>query len=228
MLTEILTKIKELNKSIKEIRKQLPAVDQLYNLPYSDMYEYYHFMEPKKAEKFIEGWVATLCNGKKIESKEVPDQFKKNDNGDIWIGDNLQLGVNNIELKCIFKEGGHIGGGQFRFYENVPYYMFFKAWNSTTYEIFLLTKQQLVDEIINRALSTGKNSITSSQGSGIISKLNESEKIDRLKKNLTNEYQDKLGWEFNSKTEPEFYESFQNKYKVNPDQIKNIINNRNL
>jgi hypothetical protein len=90
--------------------------------------------------------------------------------------------------------------------------------------MFLLTKLQLISEIVNRAESSGKSAFVSSQGSGVISKLNNAEKIDRLHKNLTGEYQDKLGWGFNPKTEKEFYESFKSKYLVKPEQVKGIVN----
>jgi len=220
----LLERIKAANKEVLQIRKELEKIQNYYSVPYTEMYEYYHIMRPKQAEKFIEGWVATLCGGAKIESSDVPDEYKQNDNGDIWAGDKLVIGKNNIELKSSFKEDGNIGGGQFRFYENVPYYMLFKAWSNNHYEIFLLSKDQLVTEIVERAQKYNKNTITSSQGSGVISKLNESQKIDRLYKNLSGEFQDKLGWGFNPKTEPEYYDQFKSKYLINPIHVKEKIN----
>jgi hypothetical protein len=82
----------------------------------------------------------------------------------------------------------------------------------------------LIDEITNRAITSGKSAFVSSQGSGVISKLTNNQKIERLLKNLTGEYQDKLGWSFNPTTEKEFYESFKNKYLVTPDKVKGIVN----
>lgn len=220
----LLDRIKAANKEVATIRKELEKIQNYYAVPYTEMYEYYHIMRPKQAEKFIEGWVATLCGGGKIESADVPEQYKQNDNGDIWVGDTLTIGKNNIELKSSFKGDSGIGGGQFRFYENVPYYMLFKAYDNNKYELFLLTKQQLVQEIETRALKYGKNSITSSQGSGVISKLDETQKIERLHKNVAGEFQDKLGWSFNPKTEPEYYQEFKNKYLIDPKDVKNKIN----
>lgn len=220
----LLDRIKAANKEVATIRKELEKIQNYYSVPYTEMYEYYHIMRPKQAEKFIEGWVATLCGGGKIESADVPEQYKQNDNGDIWVGDTLTIGKNNIELKSSFKGDSGIGGGQFRFYENVPYYMLFKAYDNNKYELFLLTKQQLVQEIETRALKYGKNSITSSQGSGVISKLDETQKIERLHKNVAGEFQDKLGWSFNPKTEPEYYQEFKNKYLIDPKDVKNKIN----
>ena len=204
-------------------RKKLEKIQNYYNVPQNEMYRYYHIMKPKQAEKFIEGWIATQIGGRKIESNLVPDEYKQNDNGDIWVGDEFEIGKNNIELKSSFNGTTGIGGGQFRFYENVPYYMIYKAWDIDHHEMFLLTKDQLINEIITRANNSGKSAFVSSQGSGVISKLNNDQKIERLHKNLTGEYQDKLGWGFNPTTEKKFYEAFKNKYLVSPKEIKGII-----
>jgi hypothetical protein len=182
-------------------------------------------MRPKQAEKFIEGWVANRIGGKKLEKNLVPDEYKQNDNGDLWVGDTFEFGKNNIELKCSFSTESDIRCKQFRFYENVPWYLIYRAWNIDHHEMFLLTKEQLVNEIINRARVSGKSALGSSQGSGIISKFNNDQKIDRLQRNLTKEYQDKLSWGFNPKTEKEYYEYFKDTYLVNPDQVKYLINN---
>jgi len=220
----LLEEIDIAQKALDACRKKLEKIQNYYTVPQNEMYRYYHIMKPKQAEKFIEGWVATRIGGKKIEADLVPEQYKQNDNGDIWVGDKFEIGKNNIELKSSFNADSGIGGGQFRFYENVPFYMIYKAWNIDHHEMFLLTKQQLVDEIINRARTSNKSAFVSSQGSGVISKLTNEEKISRLLKNLTGEYQDKLGWNFNPSTEKEFYEDFKRKYLVNPGQVKEIVN----
>ena len=205
-------------------RRKLEKIQNYYSAPQHEMYRYYHIMKPKQAEKFIEGWVATQIGGKKIESNLVSDEYKQNDNGDIWVGDKFEIGKNNIELKSSFNGDTGIGGGQFRFYENVPYYMLYKAWNIDHHEMFLLSKAQLINEIITRAEQSGRSAFVSSQGSGVISKLDNNQKIDRLRKNLTGEFQDKLGWSFNPNTEIEFYESFKNKYLVSRDKVNGIVN----
>lgn len=219
----LLDRIKAANKEVEACRKELEKIQKYYSVPYNEMYQYYNIMKPKQAEKFIEGWVATLIGGKKIEADLVPDEYKQNDNGDIWTGNKFEIGKNNIELKSSFK-GDIIGGGQFRFYENVPYYMLFKAWNDSNFEMFLLTKDQLIDEIITRSVTTGKSAYVSSQGSGVISKLTEDQKIQRLKDNLDGKFADKIGWGFKPKTEPELYAKFKNKYLVNPADVKGMIN----
>lgn len=222
----LIDEVKEINIRMSAIRAKIDKVrlSEYYNVPYEDMHPLYHAMKPKKAEKFIEGWVATLIGGKKIEKELVPEEYKQNDNGDIWVGNNFELGKNNIELKSIFNTNNHIGGGQFRFYERVPYYMFFRSWDETHYEMFLLSKEQLVQEIVNRTDSSGKKAFGSSQGSGVICKMTNEERIIRLHENLEGKQQDKIGWGFNAKTEPEFYSAFKERYQVNPKDVNRIIN----
>jgi len=221
---KLLDRIKAANLENRAIRAELKQLHTYYTVPYEDMYEYYKILPTEQAEKFIEGWVATLVGGKKIESKEVPETFKKNDNGDIWCGDQLTIGKNNIELKVSFRDDTNIGGKQFRFYENVPYYMIFIGWSNTKYEMFLLTKQQLVDEIIHRAKTTTRSAFISSQGSGVISKMTQEQKIQRLLENVQGLQADKLTWEFNPRTEQKLYEKFQQKYLVDPSTVKAIVN----
>ena len=220
----LLEEIDIAQKALDACRKKLEKIQNYYSVPQNEMYRYYHIMKPKQAEKYIEGWVATRIGGKKIESDIVPEEFKQNDNGDIWVGDKFEIGKNNIELKSSFNADSGIGGGQFRFYENVPYYMIYKAWDINHHEMFLLTKQQLITEIIERASNSGRSAFVSSQGSGVISKLTNDQKIERLLKNLTGEYQDKLGWSFNPTTEKGYYEALKNKYLVGPEKIKEIVN----
>ena len=221
-MTTLLDRIRKVNKEVDAIRKELSSIDTYYSVPYEEMYEYYHLMKPKQAEKFIEGWVANLIGGHKLISTLVPEQYRQNDNGDLWIGNELTIGKNNIELKSSFT-GSTIGGGQFRFYENVPYYLLFKSINSKQYEIFLLTKSQLVNEIVERAESSGKSAMGSSQGSGVFSKMDNAQKIQRLHENVEGLRDDKIGWGFNPGTEKEFYENFKTKYKVMPEDVRKII-----
>jgi hypothetical protein len=221
---KLLDRIKAANKETETIRKELNKISEYYDVPYNEMYQYYSIMKPKQAEKFIEGWVAQLIGGGKINSRDVPDEYRQNDNGDIWAGSTLKIGNNNIELKSSFK-GTTIGGGQFRFYENVPYYMLFKAWDENNFDMFLLTKAQLIEEIKDLAKRPGKKSAyTSSQGSGVISKLSKDEQIIRLHENLAGDKADKIGWGFNAKTEKDLYAKFVTKYKVDPKKVKEIIN----
>ena len=220
----LLERIRAVNSEVRALRKELDKPSSYYGIPYAQMMEYHAIISAAKASKFIEGWLAHLIGGKKIETALVEEQFKQNDVGDIWTGDSLKIGTNNIEVKCIMRpDSGTIGGEQFRFYDPVPWYMLFKGWDHERYDMFLLTKEQLVEEIILRAQS-GKSAFRSSQGSGVINKLTPEQKIQRIHDNVAGRYADKLGWTFNADTEPDIYNRFVEKYRVEPNQVKALIN----
>jgi hypothetical protein len=206
--------------ALNNIRTEIGATSQYIDLPYEDMLVVYGLMKAKQAEKFIEDWVANLIGGKKVDKREAEANYAKCDLGDIQLcKQKLQVGLNNIELKVNMAMNDTIGGGQLRFFEPIAGYMFFKAINDIKYEIFLLTKEQLVSEIKERALASGRSAFCSSQGSNDIKGSNE-ERLARLDENVRGEKMDKIGWTFNSKTEKEYYESFKNKYLVTPEEIK--------
>lgn len=205
---------------LNEIRRKIGAASQYIDLPYEDMIVVYGLMKAKQAEKFIEDWVANLIGGKKVNKSEASPEYAKCDLGDIQLGKGkLLVGSNNIELKVNMAMNNTIGGGQLRFFEPVAGYMFFKAINDKKYEMFLLTKEQLVSEIKERALVSGRSAFCSSQGSNDIKGSNE-ERLIRLDENVAGNKMDKIGWTFNPKTEKEYYESFKHKYLVSPEELK--------
>lgn len=215
-------KAREARLAYKKAQAEIGDSKQYIGLPYDEMYEVYGLMKPKQAEKFIEDWVANLIGGKKINKSEASSEFSKCDLGDIQLSKGpLKVGINNIELKCIFQEGSDkIGGGQLRFFEPIAGYMFFKSIDEKNYEMFLLTKDQLIQEIKERAIKSGRSAFCSSQGSNDIKGSTE-ERLARLDENVAGLRTDKIGWDFNMKTEKEYYESFKAKYLVTPDTLKN-------
>jgi hypothetical protein len=181
-------------------------------------------MSKQQSDKFMEGWVAHQVGGQKIDGRTVPAEYKNKDLGDIQIGDTLIPNKNNIELKYSFDPKNSIGGGQLRLYEPVKWYIFFKGWHANKYEMFLLSKDQLVKEIEERANTSGLSAFVSSQRSGIFEGMDNAQKIKLLKDDmLTNKRQDPIGWGFNTKTESGYYDDFKKKYQVTPDQVKKIV-----
>ena len=230
----LLDRIKANRKETEEIRGLLESIDSYYDTPYEEMYEYYHAMKQKSAEKFIEGWVAFQTGTKKKDSLSYD---KKNDDegldlGDLVSGDKLVPGKNNIELKVSFSSGDAIGGGQLRFYEDLAGYLFMKAWDEKMVEYFFLTKDELIKEIRNRAVTPFKKdkygndkfytALGSSQGSGKIKGDNQA-RLQILQENLDKKRQDQIGWNFNATTEPELYKEWQTKYLKSTEELKKIF-----
>jgi len=73
------------------------------------------------------------------------------DYGDLFFG-NKVLGRDNVELKCSEKDDRHrIGGGQCRFFENIPFYLFLQdqQGGNDFFGLWLLTKEQIHEEIFD-------------------------------------------------------------------------------
>ena len=220
-MTTIFDELREHNARGRVLAKKLEDPENYYDIPYHEMYALYEFWPNMRANKFIEGWIARLLGGHKMKSKLLPVAYQKRDCGDIYIGEAVDLGRNNIEVKSSFRDDAHnIGGKQFRFYENVPYYLIFKGWSADRYEMFLLTKTELVNEIKTRAETTDRSAFIASQGSNYVSAMTPEEKIQCLLENAEGKRQDSLTWEFSAKTETELYKKFQTKYLVTPEQVK--------
>ena len=220
-MTAIFDELREHNARGRVLAKKLAEPKHYYDIPYEDMYALYEFWPNMRANKFIEGWIARLVGGHKMKSRLLPAAYQKRDCGDIYIGDSVDLGRNNVEVKSSFRDDAHNRGGkQFRFYENVPYYLIFKGWSADRYEMFLLTKAELVNEIKTRAETTDRSAFISSQGSNYVSAMTREEKIVCLLENAQGKRQDSLTWEFSAKTEMELYKRFQDRYLVTPAQVK--------
>lgn len=205
---------------LQAVRKRIGSSSEYYQLAYPDMWVIYNTLSGKQAEKYIEGWVAHLLQGAKLQSQDIAEELRGHDYGDIWVGPAKTLGSNNAELKVILRDGGSIGGKQFRFYENVPYYIFFKAWSPERYELFVLSKQELVDEIKYRGRKYRKlRAYGASQGTGWMTRTTPLEcKLARLDQNLSKANRDLITWEFNALTETDYYARFQKLYSLTPAQ----------
>jgi hypothetical protein len=221
----ILDELREHNARGRELAKKLEKPEYYFDLSYKDMYSLYEFWPNMRSNKFIEGWIARLVGGHKMQVELLPEAYKKRDCGDIYIGETVSVGVNNIEVKSSFRDDAHnIGGKQFRFYENVPYYLIFKGWSADRYEMFLLTKAELVNEIKTRAETTDRTAFISSQKSNYISKMTQEQKVICLLENAAGKLNDQITWEFNAKTETELYKRFQDLYLVTAEQVKQKFN----
>ena len=219
-------KIKQYLVLQSELRSELGKSNQYYNLPFAEMSAVARLMSNQQRGRFIEGWMAHQIGGKKLDSRQVPIEMKGNrDYGDLQVDEELVIGKNNIELKASFnlsKTG--VGGQQLRMWEPVAYYMFFKTKSDTEYDLFLLSKDELIFEMKNKVKVTGRSAFTSSHGTGKFEGLTNEDKLSILDENIKNTRQDLIGWGFNTKTETEYYKYFKSKYSVKPEEVKAKIN----
>ena len=163
-------------------------------------------IESKISSRFWERWIAFQI-GARCKNK---DKDTGEDGGDLVLPGERSL-IDCIELKTCEKTQ-HVGGGQFRFWEKTPWYLFFTIFRgpdarSDYFELFLLTKQELINEVVIHG-----NKVGSSQGSGKFNSSRE-QMLQILNENLIGLRQDLLSFGFNPKSETNL------KYKKN-DEVK--------
>lgn len=206
--------MKTVREALFLLRSKLPdSLKEWADIPYGDMmYNFYHIMKPKEAEKWLESWVATQLGGRKMDDEDKK-AFPKytGDFGDLMIGDRLNLGVNNFELKASMneKEGKAIGGGQLRYYDKVAGYVFFQGKGPNKFELYYISKEQIVDMEKKRIEKGG--SLTCSQGTGKWSKDASKEQLmEILQQNVSGDRKDQLGFKFDKAVAQNYqYQTFE-------------------
>jgi hypothetical protein len=197
----------DLQKEMKTVREALFSLRSKFpkdlkewaDIPYDEkMYNFYHTMKPKQAEKWLESWVATQLGGRKMNQQDK-DAFPKytGDFGDFMIGNRLDLGKNNFELKASMdeKKDKAIGGGQLRYYDNVAGYVFFQGKGPNKFELYYISKEQIV-EMEKKRIENG-GGLTCSQGTGKWPKDASKEQLmEILQQNVSGNRKDQLGFNF--------------------------------
>jgi hypothetical protein len=142
------------------------------------------------------------------KSKDPNDE---QDYGDLFAPP-FVLGEDNIELKTNEKFGRpHIVGQQFRFYENIPYYMMFKIHEERDEaRCFMFSKQDIYREIFEYKSSYP----WSSQGSGKTTGLNETQRLRLIEDSFEGKNQILWGFGINPKSKQEVYQRWCETYLV--------------
>lgn len=208
--------MKTVREALFSLRSKFPKkVKEWANIPYGDMmYNFYHTMEQKKAEKWVEEFVAHNLGGRKIlkeEKEKSREAGYTGDFGDILIGDRLDLGVNNFELKSSMDEteGKGIGGGQLRYYDNVAGYVFFQGKGPNKFELYYISKEEIIEMEKKRIENTG--GLTCSQGTGIWSKdASKEQLVEILQQNVSGVSKNQLGFKFDKAVAQDYqYQTFE-------------------
>lgn len=207
--------MKKIRESLFSLRSKFPKnLKEWADMPYGEtMYDFYHTMKQKEAEKWMEDFVAHNLGGRKILKQEKKKSRKAGytgDFGDILIGDELSLGKNNYELKASMdeKKSKDIGGGQMRYYDNVVGYIFFQGRGPNKYELYYITKDDLLLYIKEKVKNGGK--LTSSQGTGKWDGYTKDQLLEVINKNVRGESKDQIGFKFDKITAQNYqYQTFE-------------------
>ena len=159
--------------------------------------------------RYWERRISNLLEWKTQPKSDDPDD--QQDYGDLFAPP-FQLGQDNIELKTNEKLGRpHIVGQQFRFYENIPFYMMFKLdEQQDTSRTFLFSKDDIYREIFVEHSSLP----WSSQGSGNTTGLDNTQRLRLIEDSFEGKNKNLWGFGINPKSKPDVYERWQDTYEV--------------
>lgn len=112
------------------------------------------------------------------------------DYGDLFFGKKI-LGRDNTELKSAEKDGRDvIGGGQMRFFENIPFYLFLQdqQGGNDYFNLYLLSKKQIHEEIfIHRVCRCSPSQVsgqTKKMYEGQLKKMADNEVLQRVQESF--------------------------------------------
>ena len=148
--------------------------------------------------------------------------YDNQDYGDLMIKDGI-IGIDNVELKATEKLGNYkISGGQLRFYEDIPWYMFLVLDDNFKAHIYMMHKHDIYYEMFTERKGIG----SVSQGSGKTThkngdRYNQDEKLKLI--NETFEKKNDILWGFgiNGKTDITTKSRWDKMYKVTLEELKN-------
>lgn len=171
----------------------------------------------KITSRFWERRVANELGWKTDPKSETDHQ----DYGDIMIPDGI-IGIDNVELKTTEVYGNYkISGGQCRFYEDIPWYMFLVLDDDFVAHIYVMHKDDIYHEMFVERKGIG----SVSQGSGKTThkdgtRFTQDEKLHLI--NETFEKKNDILWGFgiNGKTDVETKNRWDKKYKVSIEELK--------
>jgi hypothetical protein len=150
-----------------------------------------------------------------------PKSTDGRDYGDL-MPTNGVIGIDNIELKTTEVYGNYnIGGGQLRFYENIPWYMFSVLDDNFQAHTYVMHK----DDIYNEIFIYGKGIGSVSQGSGKTrhsdgTKFSKQEKLDLMNETFKGNNDILWGFGINGKRDTKTKKSWDKKYKVSIEDLQ--------
>lgn len=138
------------------------------------------------------------------------------DYGDIMVKNGV-IGVDNVELKSTEKMGNYkISGGQCRFYEDIPWYLFLVLDDNFVAHLYMMHKDEIYHEMFNER--TGIGSV--SQGSGKTThrstgvRFTQDEKLSLINKTFEKKNDILWGFGINGKTDKTTKTRWDQQYKV--------------
>ena len=165
-------------------------------------------------------WERRLANELGWETDPTSD-YDNQDYGDLMIKNGV-IGVDNVELKSTEKLGNYkISGGQLRFYEDIPWYLFLVLDDEFTANLYMMHKDDIYHELfIERkgigSVSQGSGKTTHADGS----RFTQDQKLELIQETFQRKNDILWGFGINGKTDLETKHRWDKMYKVGLDDLR--------
>lgn len=216
----------ELGKLIKQFRKDNVELD--YSLPYTEWYYLRLCISHQKATRGDEYWFAKQVGGT-IEGSgaQFYEPFnRKVDLGDGFIGDTIQPGVNNYDLKVTFQDRpviNQIGFQQYRPADPVAFYAAFMGTNDSNYTLLIVPSDVALKMKIDKIERTGN--LGSAHGTGLYDDMTVDQKIAVLTEAKSTGKSSVLSFAVNKNSDKDDFEMLMDNYSMRLEDVADFIKN---
>ena len=218
----------ELGKEIKQFRKANQNLD--YSLSYQQWYYLRLCISHQKATRGDEQWFAQRVGGRTEGSgKQFWEPMNRTvDLGDGYIGDAIQPGVNNYDLKVTFQDRPtirQIGFQQYRPADPVAFYAAFMGTSDQDYTLIIVPADVALKMKIDKIKRTGN--LGSAHGTGLYDTMTTEQKVNVLLEAKASGKSSVLSFAVNKSTEREDFDLLMDEYRMRLEDVADFITNYN-
>lgn len=216
----------ELGKLIKDFRKKNQELD--FSLEYQHWYYLRLCISHQKATRGDEQWFANQI-GAKIEGsgKQFYEPLKRTvDLGDGFIGETIDPGVNNYDLKVTFQDRPtikQIGFQQYRPADPVAFYAAFMGTSDKDYTLIIVPSEVALKMKIEKIKRTGN--LGSAHGTGLYDTMTTEQKVNVLLEAKSSGKSSVLSFAVNKNSDNENFEMLMDNYSMRLEDVSNFIRN---
>jgi len=219
---------KELAKAIRKFRQSKNVAKQGHSMIYSDWYDYRICLSHQMATRADEKWFSTQIGGEtEGTGKQMYEPFgKKMDLGDVYCGNSLLPGINNIDLKVSFKEKKNIdsiGFQQYRPADPIAFYAAFMGVTPKDYVLIMVPKDVAFKMKLNKIVETEK--LGSAHGTGIYDSLTIEDKLKVMEDARSSGKSCVLSFDIKKSQNKDDFELLMDKFRMKLDDVKDFVLN---
>ena len=216
----------ELSKELSRFQNSPEGMNPDFNSSYQEWYHLRNCLTHQKRTRGDEQWFAKKVGANiKGSGKQFYEPYnRKVDFGDGYIGEEIDPGKNNYDLKVTFQDREEITGIGFQQYrpaDPVAFYAALMGPNDKDYTLILIPSEEVLQIKINKIERTGN--LGSAHGTGLYDSLSTAEKVKVLTEAKSSGKSAVLQFQVNKKSDREDFEMLMDKYRMRLEDVSGFI-----